>query len=439
MAQQAATGRAAPAGAGTRRTKDPIMATTLIGAHTLEHMYGRGFLVLIPAIYVALGLNPITASLIDAVRQLAGGATSMSGGFFVDLFQHRRAQVLTISLVLIGVGYLLVAVAPTYGLILAALAIASAGTAMWHPPALGLLAQRFPARRGLFISMHRSTGNLGDWIGPLVVGVLLGASAGADWWGAEWWPWEWSISWRWIVGGGAPIMLTLAVAIFLLLRHVDGPARPGVDYKAKIKQQLRDMSSSFQGTGMWSIFTVSAVRGMGDRSLLWVIPLYLAEDLEFSTILVSVHVALIAVPGIFTGPLFGALSDRIGRKVITMFIMVATGVITLAIVLLGDSWGMTAMVFLFGVFIFTVNSLTQAAAIDVAEGKGLEGTFLGLMWGSNAFFGALSSVGAGFLANYAGWASAFYLAAGLYFAGFAASLLMPSGRAASRPPAPGRV
>ena len=112
--------------------------------------------------------------------------------------------------------------------------------------------------------------------------------------------------------------------------------------------------------------------------------------------------------------------------------MAATGCITLAIVLLGDGWGMTGMVFLFGVFIFTVNSLTQAAAIDVAEGKGLEGTFLGLMWGSNAFFGAIASVGAGLLANYAGWSSAFYLASGLYFLGFATSALMPSGRARMR-------
>ena len=420
---------ATTAGYGQRRTKDPIMATTVIGAHTIEHMYGRGFLVLIPVIYVALQLNPITASLIDAVRQLAGGATSMSGGFFVDIFQHRRAQVLTLSLALIGVGYLLVALAPTYGLILAALAIASAGTAMWHPPALGLLAQRFPARRGLFISMHRSTGNLGDWIGPLIVGVLLGAAGGAEWWGAEWWPWDWSISWRWIVGGGAPIMLALAAAIFLLLRNVDGPPLPGVDYKAKIKRQLRDMASSFRGTGMWSIFTVSAVRGMGDRSLLWVIPLYLSQDLGLSSIMVSIHVALIAVPGIFTGPLFGTLSDRIGRKAIVMFIMAATGGITLAIVMLGDGWAMTGAVFLFGVFIFTVNSLTQAAAIDVAEGKGLEGTFIGLMWGSNAFFGAMASIAAGLLADYAGWASAFYLAAGLYFLGFLVSALMPSGRA----------
>ena len=141
------------------RTKDSLMATSVIGAHALEHMYGRAFLVLIPQIYIALGLAPIQAGLLDAVRQLSGGATSMSGGFFVDMFQHRRAHILAFSMSLIAVGYFLVSIAPNFGLILAALALASAGSALWHPPALGLLAQRFPSQRGLFISMHRSTGS----------------------------------------------------------------------------------------------------------------------------------------------------------------------------------------------------------------------------------------------------------------------------------------
>jgi MFS family permease len=181
---------------------------------------------------------------------------------------------------------------------------------------------------------------------------------------------------------------------------------------------------------MWSIFAVSAARGMGDRSLLWVIPFYLKEDLGYGNISVGFHVALLALPGIVTGPLFGTLSDRIGRKPIIMFIMAVTGVITLGIIMMGGGWGMTVMVFLFGVFIFTVNSMTQAAAIDVAEGKGLEGSFLGLMWGSNAFFGAIASISAGALAEFAGWGSAFYMAAGLYFFGFGVSALMPraSGR-----------
>ena len=371
-------------------------------------MYGRAFLVLIPQIYVALGLVPIQAGLLDAVRQLSGGATSMTGGFFVDMFQHRRAHILAFSMSLIAIGYFLVSIAPTYGLILASLALASAGTALWHPPALGLLAQRFPKRRGLYISLHRSTGNIGDWLGPLVVGVLLGA-----------------VGWRWIMGGGTPVLLVFAVVIFYVLRNVGGPKIEGVDYRTKFKKQITEMRESFRGTGMWWIFTVSAVRGMGDRSLLWVIPLYLSDQLGMSNFWVGFHVALLAAPGIFAGPLFGALSDRIGRKPIIMFIMASAVIFPVTMALGGDGLGMTFSVLMFGLFLFSVNSLTQAAAIDVAAGKGLEGTFIGLMWGSNAFFGAMASVLAGVLVEYVGWHAAFYFASGLFFLGFLASLALP--------------
>ena len=391
-----------------QRTKDPVMASTLIGAHTLEHMYGRAFLVLIPQIYITLGLAPIQAGFLDAVRQLSGGATSMTGGFFVDMFQHRRAHILAFSMSLIAIGYFLVSIAPTFGLILAALALASAGTALWHPPALGLLAQRFPKRRGLFISLHRSAGNVGDWLGPLIVGGLLAI-----------------VGWRWIVGGGTPVLLLFAVVIFFLLRNVGGPKIEGVDYGAKFRTQIRDMRESFKGTGMWWIFTVSAVRGMGDRSLLWVIPLYLSDQLELSPFWVGFHVALLAAPGIFAGPLFGALSDRIGRKPIIMLIMASAVIFPTTMVLGRDGPGMTVSVLLFGLFLFSVNSLTQAAAIDVAAGKGLEGTFIGLMWGSNAFFGAMASIIAGVVVEYIGWHAAFYFASGLFFLGFLSSLALP--------------
>ncbi len=401
------------------RTKDSVMATSVIGAHALEHMYGRAFLVLIPQIYIALGLAPIQAGLLDAVRQLSGGATSMTGGFFVDMFQHRRAHILAFSMGLIAVGYFLVSIAPTFGLILGSLALASAGSALWHPPALGLLAQRFPKRRGLFISMHRSTGNVGDWVGPLIVGGLLGV-----------------IGWRWIVGSGTPVLLIFALVIFVVLRNVGGPKIEGVDYRAKFRTQMRDMRESFRGTGMWWIFTVSAVRGMGDRSLLWVIPLYLSDQLGMSSWWVGFHVALLAAPGIFAGPMFGALSDRIGRKPIIVLIMAFAVIFPVTMALGGDGPGMTVSVLLFGLFLFSVNSLTQAAAIDVAAGKGLEGTFIGLMWGSNAFFGAMSSIFAGVLVEYVGWHAAFFFASSLFFVGFLSALALP-GKIMEREPQPG--
>ena len=184
------------------QSNSSVLATTVIGAHGLEHMYAHSFNVILPVIYDALGLAPIQGALLLIIRRLTGGVTSMASGFFVDLFHHRVGGVLAFSMGLIGVGYLLVSVSPRYGLILAALAVASAGSALWHPPALGLLARRFPEKRGFFISLHRSMGNVGDWLGPLLVGGLLGV-----------------ISWRWILGGGTPVLMILAVIIFFILRN----------------------------------------------------------------------------------------------------------------------------------------------------------------------------------------------------------------------------
>lgn len=388
---------------------DALMAGTLIGTHTLEHVYGRAFLVLIPKIFDSLGLTNFQAGLLDAIRQLAGGLTSMGGGLYVDMFQHLRGQILAFSMALIGVGYLLVAVSPTYALILAALVFPAAGTALWHPPALGLLSQRFPQRRGLLMSLHRSTGNIGDWLGPLIVGVLLGV-----------------LGWRWLMGGGTPLLILLAVLLLVLLRDVGGPKPSSVAFGSNLMYLLRSMKEAFRYGGMWPIFIVSALRGMGDRSLLWIIPLYLSKDLDKSDPVVGLHVALLAVPGIISGLAFGAMSDRIGRKAIIVLVMGVGVILPVTMVLGGGGIWMTLSVAAFGFTLFSVNSLTQAAAIDVVEGKRLEGTFIGLMWGSNAFFGALASVAAGALADLSGRKSAFYFASALYILGFLASLVMPS-------------
>ncbi len=381
-------------------------------------MYGHSFAVLVTALYTDLGLDPIQAGLLSAVRQLSSGATSMASGFFVDMFQHRQAQVLAISMAMIGIGYFLVSIAPVFSLILAALLIASAGSALWHPPALGLLSQRFPRRRGLFISLHRSTGNIGDMIGPIIAGALLSG-------GILVWHWN-PLGWRWIMGGGTPMLLLLAILIFFVLRNVAGPRSGPVDFRTKFKTQLISLRGAFQGKGMWAIFTVSAVRGMADRSYIFFLPFYLREELGMGFVLIAVHVTLVAAPGIVSGPLFGMLSDRIGRRSIITSVMAITVILPIALVLAGGNVVLTlAAVTVFGFFHSIVNSLTQAAAIDEASGRGLDATFIGLMWGSNAFFGAGTAIVAGWLVAETGWEAAFYFTSALFFMGFLASLVMP--------------
>ncbi|MXW30852.1 MAG: hypothetical protein F4Z88_09060 [Chloroflexi bacterium] len=48
------------------------------------------------------------------------------------------------------------------------------------------------------------------------------------------------------------------------------------------------------------------------------------------------------------------------------------------------------LVGLLGIFRFAGANLAQAASLDVAEGRHIEGSMIGLLWGNNAFFGAFS-------------------------------------------------
>ena len=110
----------------------------------------------------------------------------------------------------------------------------------------------------------------------------------------------------------------------------------------------------------------------------------------------------------------------------------STYIMAVGVVLsLGMVWGdggiiMTLCVALFGLFHFSVNSLTQAAAMDLVAGRQLESTFIGLLWGSNAAFGAIAALLAGVLVGVFVWDIAFYLSSGFFLIGFLVSLGLPS-------------
>ena len=419
----------APA-AGERRTGSRVLASTLIGAHGFEHLISNSIPLLTTVIAVDLGLGALQVGAIVAVRSAAAGITSVTGGFLSDLLHHRIAWVLSISALLTAIGLVLVATAESYAVILVALALASCGAALWHPPALGLLAQRFPNRRGLFLSMHRSTGSVGDVVGPMIAGILL--LGALQWEAADGLTVGWElglepVQWRWILAGAAPIMFIATFVIYGLLRHAGSAPPAGVDLGQRLGAMWRGTYVAFRGTGLWAIFAVAAVRGMADGSMLFLVPLYLTHGLGINTFQASAHLALMVGPAIVTAPLIGALSDRVGRKSLIVFLMAFVTVLTLAIPMSGPDYSVwiTVCVALYGLQHFTVINLTSAAAADVAARYRLESSFLGLMWGNNILFGAVAAIVIFGPIEWLGWQYGFFIATAMYFLGFLASLMIP--------------
>ena len=391
-------------------TGEKATAAGVIAAHTIEHIYTRGFIVLLPHIAASLGLSPIMTGAIDGSRQVSAGLISVTAGILSDMYQHRRGQMLAIAMLIIGFGYFAVSlVVILYVLGIVAVMVGNAGSGLWHPPALGLLAERFPKRKGFVISLHRSTGSLGDFIGPIMIGALLAV-----------------LVWQDVLRYGMVLILPLFLAIAVFMRRT-GTATPGQgNFWARLGGQFKVTGRSFSGAGMVSVMLVSAIRGMGDRALVLYLPFYMRENLEMGDLSVGFHVGLLAAMGIFLGPMIGSISDRAGRKELIVGIMAVSMVLPVSMVITGTAVAFTASVAVFGLFFFSVNSLTQAVAIDLTQGQRLQGTAIGLMWGTNAGFGAISTILAGVLSQIWGFPAAFYYASAMFALGFLVSLTMPS-------------
>ena len=414
-------------GQPTVRVGGKVMAGSLIVSHSLTHMYGNGFYVIIPQIFQQLGLTYTLVGLMDSSRWLATGLSTLVGGFFVDMFQHRRGLLLGATLILLGLGYVLVSLAPTYWLIIAALVFTAVGGSLWHPIALGLLSQRFPKQRGFVISLHRASGSVGDTISPPLVGFLLGTSIlSAALFGVQ----LFSITglgldWRRVLQLGMPLTLVFGIALWFFLWNVGGPKSNPKSLLSNLKSQATTLKKAFKGHGLIVLMTVSALRGMGDRALILFLGLYLSQELKMSTAAQGLYYGLLTLPAIATGPILGAVSDRIGRKPVIVLVLLMSAIFPPLLVQVGGSIYLAIIIGIFGLFLYAVNSLVQAAAMDMAEGLHLEGTLIGLLWGGNALFGAFSPFLVGWLADIFGLKIGFYYASAIFLLAGLLSLRLP--------------
>ena len=403
-------------------TRDHVAAGAVIAAHSLQHAYGHAFFVILPVIYTSLGLSPIAVGLLGTVRMLAGGAAVVIGGVLIDRLQHRRLLILYISLITMGLSYLMVGLAPTYGLILIALVLASISGSIWHPTARGLLSQIYPRRRGFVISLDRSVGSIGDTVGPLVAGALLVV-----------------VAWQRIFLGALPLALAFALLIWIALRRAYTWQELGARKRGEsrpLKEQFRELADLFRtnGRSLLTLLLVAGLSGLGQGGLILWIPLYLQETQGMGTVGIGAHLALLTAAGIATGPLLGLVSDRMGRIPIILMVLGAKAVLAALMAAFGSGILLTVLVAGMGAFMFGINPLIQAWALDIAEGRKLEGTMLGMLWGNNAVFRGGGPLVVGFVVASLGFGALFwYVAAMNTFALLVVAVLIPAIAHGSRP------
>jgi len=172
----------------TTQAPAPPQEGTLFGvltAVTFVHLLNDTMQSLLPSIYSILKtqfhLNFTQIGLITLTYQITASLLQPFIGHFTD--KRPKPYSLPIGMMFTLVGLLLLAVAPTFGLILLAASLIGMGSAVFHPESSRVARMASGGRHGLAQSFFQVGGNAGSAIGPLLAAfiVLPRGQIGVSW------------------------------------------------------------------------------------------------------------------------------------------------------------------------------------------------------------------------------------------------------------------
>ena len=404
-----------------------FILTHLAIGHGFTHWYGQSLFVLLPVVQASMGFSNFQFGVLAAILSISGGIINIPVGFLVDIARNRWGLMLTGCMVVAALGYGMMAASPGFVFLALALALLALPGSSWHMPAIAAISQRFPHRRGFGLSTHGIGGQLGDSIGPLVVGGLLFLFQGL---------------WRWVALVYVFPALLMTGMVWWALYHLrgsgsddsaDGAAPRGVS----VGLRFREAGRLLRNPAILALVLVTSLRDMGAGSLVVWLPKYLHDPvadggLGMSPFLVGLHLTLLLVLGVVSSPFAGILSDRYGRKLILIPCLTAVGLLSLVIGQLEGGVLLIIVVLTTGLFSSSMNQILQATVLDQV-GRGTEGMTMGIVMGVNSALSAVAPLIAAVVVDAYGLSAVFAYTAALWLGAMVILVFTPL-----RPP-PGAV
>jgi MFS family permease len=317
----------------------------LTAGHFVIHWFQQFYPVILPAIKSGLNLTNVEVGALTSAQQIVVGLGQLPFGMAADSMVRRRGAILALSLVSMGVAYLLLGV-PVFISALLGAALIGFGTALWHPTAAASLSNRFPERRATALSVHGTGATLSDTITPLFVGVLLA-----------------NLSWQ--RAAQAQLLPGLLFA-YLLWRALAGVFNDGAAPPRRVAAQFRDVAAVIANPAFLGLSASTGLLSMARLVILTFLPIYLQEHLHYSSVALGFYIALMHAMGTISQPVLGMLSDRFGRKAVLLpsCLLLGTFFALLAAVPPGVPLGMAILAV--GLFFYTLFNIFNAAVMDVA-------------------------------------------------------------------------
>lgn len=300
------------------------------------------FGLVLPPMREGLGLGYDQAGTLGTVTALGYLCFVLAGGMAAARWGGRLTVALGVTIV--GVGFVGLSLAHSYPWIVFLMGLLGFGTAFSFAPMVSLLATWYPDKRGLVVGLLTS----GVGGGMLAIGFLvpwLQEIYGKDGWRASWAAFA-------VVAGVVATMVVLFVRNPPVEDHAEGTAPPSAD--------------KWQIYGHPRVLTVAILYGLVGLTYI-VQAVFMVSFMVESGFDGEVAGRLVAINGIISiggSPLWGFISDRIGRG---RALMIAMTLVTLAMLLPVLSQTLpafTAHYMLLGASVSGMFAMVQAAGTD---------------------------------------------------------------------------
>ncbi len=397
--QQVATRRlAAPLTFGLPAQKLVLLLSLSLG-HVLMHCFQQGWYMVVPSVKLSLGLTDLQYGGIESTRSLTGAMVNLPAGAMSDMLKKHWVVILTSGLVGVAIAYFILGNAPSYPYVLVAAALIGVSISLWHPPALSTLSYHLRDRLGFALSVHGMGGEIGNTIGPLGLGILIGA-----------------VTWQLASQMMAIPVIVLAMFLWLVLRNIpgrEGGSVGGRQYMTAVRELARNRLAM-------GIVLSRGVLTLGTGGIFAFFSLYLRRDLGFDTTTASLYYATLMASGIVSQPIMGYLSDKWGRKAVIVPSVLLLGTFMAMLRWAGDGIWLLLVSIGIGLFIYSIGAILQAAALESTDER-TGALTISMLFASSSLFGIPAPMVAGALSSAYGTTAVFLysgvliICAGLFF------------------------
>jgi len=182
-----------------------------------------------------------------------------------------------------------------------------------------------------------------------------------------------------------------------------------------------------------AIIGVSMLTTMARLSIMTFLPIYIQDDLAYSTLGLGFYWGLLHAMGAVSQPAMGYLSDNFGRKAVLLPSLLVFGLLYLALAVAAPGVQLILVIGALGLFFYALATVTQATVMDVASNR-VQSSTMGIVGIFSEFLTFPSPIIAGFLVTTYGTPSSFIYASALTLAAALLLAVIPIPRSLGHAP-----